>query len=133
MICFKTVFLFIHFKNAIENSIKRRIVSLFSESDTMLIDIGGRALRANGILFIMFGFEQVYMSLFLALGLGKEGGILSISQQGMFFIPAILIMPHLFGIEGVIWAQPVADVLTVILTAVLALILNKNLKALKKS
>lgn len=108
-----------------------RIVSLFSESDTMLIEIGGRALRANGILFIMFGFEQVYMSLFLALGMGKEGGILSISRQGMFFIPAILIMPHLFGIEGVIWAQPVADVLTVILTAVLALVLNKNLKSVR--
>jgi len=111
--------------------IPEQIVSLFSKNDAMLIDIGGRALRANGILFILFGFEQVYMSLFLALGMGKEGGLLSISRQGLFFIPTILIMPHLFGIEGVIWAQPVADLFTVILTAIFAVKLGKTIKALK--
>ncbi|MFA9466197.1 MAG: MATE family efflux transporter [Velocimicrobium sp.] len=109
------------------------IISLFSKSDAVLIDIGVHALRANGIVFILFGFEQVYMSLFLALGKGREGGLLSISRQGLFFIPAILIMPHLLGMGGIIWAQPVADLLTVILTAVLALVLNKNMKALKES
>jgi len=108
-------------------------VSLFSKNDAILIDIGGRALRANGIVFTLFGFEQVYMCLFLALGMGKEGGLLSISRQGLFFIPAILIMPRLFGIEGVIWAQPVADLLTVILTALFMLGLNKKLKNLKES
>jgi Na+-driven multidrug efflux pump len=104
---------------------------LFSKSDTALIDIGVRALRANGISFILFGFQTVFMELFLAMGKGREGGILSISRQGLFFIPAILIMPHLFKIGGVIWAQPVADFLTAILTAVFALVLNKNLKDLK--
>lgn len=108
-------------------------MSLFSKNDAILIDIGGRALRANGIVFTLFGFEQVYMCLFLALGMGKEGGLLSISRQGLFFIPAILIMPRLFGIEGVIWAQPVADLLTVILTALFMLGLNKKLKNLKES
>ncbi|OBR94356.1 multidrug export protein MepA [Clostridium ragsdalei P11] len=104
-----------------------QIVSLFSKNDAVLINIGGRALRANGIIFILFGFEQVYMCLFLALGMGKEGGILSISRQGMFFIPAILVMPQFLGIEGVIWAQPTADLLTVILTALFMLGVNKKL------
>ncbi|AGY75433.2 MATE family efflux transporter [Clostridium autoethanogenum DSM 10061] len=104
-----------------------QIVSLFSKNDAVLINIGGRALRANGIIFILFGFEQVYMCLFLALGMGKEGGILSISRQGMFFIPAILVMPQFLGIEGVIWAQPAADLLTVILTALFMLGVNKKL------
>lgn len=107
------------------------IISLFSKRDAVLIDIGVRALRANGIVFILFGFEQVYMSLFLAMGKGREGSLLSISRQGMFFIPAILIMPHLLGIEGIIWAQPIADLLTVILTAIFAVKLGKTIKALK--
>jgi Na+-driven multidrug efflux pump len=106
-------------------------ISAFSKSDAVLIDIGVRALRANGIVFILFGFEQVYMSLFLAMGKGREGGLLSISRQGLFFIPAILIMPRIFGIEGVIWAQPVADLMTVILTTVFALGFNKKMKVLK--
>jgi Na+-driven multidrug efflux pump len=108
-----------------------RIVAGFSKHGAELIDIGGRALRANGILFTLFGFEQVYMSLFLALGFGTQGWLLSISRQGLFFIPAILIMPHFFGIEGVIWAQPVADVLTVALTALFMIGLNKKLKVVK--
>ncbi len=73
------------------------------------------------------------MSLFLAIGKGKEGGFLSISRQGLFFVPAILIMPRLFGLEGIIWAQPAADLLTVILTVLLALGINKKLKILKQS
>lgn len=108
-----------------------KIISLFSENDTVLIDIGSRALQANGIFFILFGFQMVYMSLFLALGYGKEGGLLSISRQGLFFIPAILILPRLFGIEGVIWAQPVADMLTVALTLVFSIGFNKKLKVVK--
>jgi putative MATE family efflux protein len=103
------------------------IVAAFSKRDAELIAIGGQALRANGILFILFGFEQVYMSLFLALGFGSQGWLLSISRQGLFFIPAILIMPHLFGIAGVIWAQPVADVFTIVLTALFMMGLNKKL------
>lgn len=113
--------------------IPEQIISLFSENDAAFINIGARALRANGIVFALFGFEQVYMSLFLAMGKGKEGGLLSISRQGLFFIPAILIMPHLFDLEGIIWAQPAADLLTVILTALLALGINKKLKTLKQS
>lgn len=110
-----------------------QILLLFSKSDTVLIAIGTRMLRANGIIFALYGFQMVYMALFLAMGRGKEGGLLSISRQGLFYIPAILIMPGLFGLEGVIWAQPVADFLTVILTAVLAMGINRKLKTLKKS
>jgi putative MATE family efflux protein len=111
--------------------IPQPIISLFTKNDAALIDIGVQALRVNGIVFILFGFEQVYMSLFLAMGKGKEGGLLSISRQGLFFIPAILIMPYLFGIGGVIWAQPVADAFTVALTALFMIGFNKKLKVLK--
>lgn len=76
---------------------------------------------------------MVYMALFLALGRGREGGLLSISRQGLFFVPSILIMPSLLGISGVIFAQPVADGLTVMLTAIFAAGLNRKLKELRSS
>lgn len=113
--------------------IPEQIVSLFGKNDALMIEIGGRALRAYGLIFVFFGFEMVYMHLFLALGRAKEGGLLSISRQGIFFIPAILIMPSLFGISGVIYAQPAADALTVILTAVFAVLLGRKLKTLGES
>jgi len=107
------------------------IIMLFSKNDAALISIGVKALRINGIAFLLSGFEQVYMSLFLAIGKGKEGGLLSISRQGLFFIPAILFMPAFIGIEGVMWAQPVADLFTVILTTFFMNSLNKELKGLE--
>ena len=111
--------------------IPQPIIMLFSKNDAALISIGVKALRINGIAFLLSGFEQVYMSLFLAIGKGKEGGLLSISRQGLFFIPAILFMPAFIGIEGVMWAQPVADLFTVILTALFMNSLNKELKGVE--
>lgn len=108
-----------------------QIVAQFSKHDPELIATGGQALRVSGILFTLFGFEQVYMSLFLALGFGTQGWLLSISRQGLFFIPAILVMPHLFGIEGIIGAQPMADVLTVVLTAAFMIGFNQKMKGVK--
>lgn len=95
-----------------------QLMSIFTLSDTRLIDIGAQALRANGVIFALFGFQNVSMSLFLATGKGTQGGILSIGRQGLFFIPAILLMPSLFGLNGLIWVQPVADICTVALSLI---------------
>lgn len=108
----------------------KQIISVFSGNDMEFINIGAQAIKANGIIFPLYGFQMVYMALFLAIGYGKEGGLLSISRQGLFFIPIVLIIPKIFGIEGIIWAQPLADLLTVILTLLLSISLNKKLKAL---
>jgi len=113
--------------------IPRQILSLFTQNDTVLIDVGARMLRANGFIFPLFGFQMLYMAQFLALGHGKEGSVLSISRQGLFFIPAILILPRLFGIDGIIWAQPAADIATVLLTLLLSISLRKKIKSLQNN
>ena len=97
------------------------MISIFTKSDSSLVEIGSVAVRAYGYIMPFFGFEMLMIALFLALGYGKEGGILSISRQGIFFIPAILILPKFWGINGVIWTQPVAEALTVLLTMALTI------------
>jgi putative MATE family efflux protein len=105
------------------------IVALFS-NDSAVITIGSRALIANSIIFVSFGFQTIYISLFLALGKGKEGGVLSMGRQGIFFIPVIFILPSIIGIDGVIYAQLIADLLTTLLTAILAVSLKKEINDL---
>lgn len=104
------------------------IISAFS-TDISVIDIGSKALRVNAVLFIFYGFQIVYSVLFLATGKAKEGGILSIGRQGIFFIPFILILPNIFGLNGVIFTQPIADILSVVLCAVFAIRVNKEMKS----
>lgn len=92
------------------------IVSQFTEGDTEMIRIGAASLRANGISIMLFGFYTVYSSLFLALGKGKEGFILGACRQGICFVPVILILPMVWGLDGILYAQPIADVLSAIVT-----------------
>ncbi|SDE13591.1 MATE family efflux transporter [Sporomusa acidovorans] len=108
------------------------IVALFS-NDRAVIDIGSKALIANSVIFISFGFQTIYISLFLALGKAKAGGVLSMGRQGIFFIPVIFVLPPIIGIDGVIYTQLIADILTTLLTAILAVILKKEINGLTEN
>ncbi len=92
------------------------IANAFSNNGSeLLLGVAKKALIYNGIIFILFAYQNVYSSAFLAMGKGREGGLLSISRQGLFFIPFILVLPKVWGIIGVLLAQPLADVFTIIL------------------
>ena len=110
-----------------------QLMSIFTKSDTELIRIGALSLRANGVVFALFGFEMVAMAVFLAMGKGMQGGLLSISRQGLFFIPAMLLLPRIFGLNGIAWVQPVADAFTILLAAVFMVQFYQNLRRLSKA
>ena len=108
------------------------IVSQFTKGDAEMIRIGAASLRANGISIMLFGFYTVYSSLFLALGKGREGFILGACRQGICFIPVILLLPIVWGINGIMYAQPIADVLSAVITVFMAIPLHKKLNEMQK-
>ncbi len=103
------------------------IVSQFTKGDAEMIRIGVTSLRANGISIMLFGFYTVYSSLFLALGKGREGFILGACRQGICFIPVILLLPIVWGLNGIMYAQPIADVLSAVITVFMAIPLHKKM------
>lgn len=107
------------------------IISQFTSGDMLLIECGSKSLRANGLSFMLFGFYTVYSTLFLALGKAKEGGFLGMCRQGVCFIPIILILPVFYGLNGILYAQPIADLVAVIIAGFMAIKLHKELKFLK--
>lgn len=107
------------------------IVSLFTKNDLDMIRIGTLALKANAISFMLFGFYTVYSFLFLVMGKAKEGCFLGACRQGICFFPVIFILPNLFGLNGILFAQPVADVFAVIITVLMALHLHRTLSSKK--
>ena len=108
------------------------IVSQFTKGDAGMIRIGAASLRANGISIMLFGFYTVYSSLFLALGKGREGFILGACRQGICFIPVILLLPTVWGLNGIMYAQPIADVLSAVITVFMAIPLHKKLNEMQK-
>ena len=107
------------------------IVSRFTKGDAEMIRIGAASLRANGISIMLFGFYTVYSSLFLALGKGREGFILGACRQGICFIPVILLLPMVWGLNGIMYAQPIADVLSAVITVFMAIPLHKKLNEMQ--
>ena len=109
-----------------------QIISQFTEGDNQMILVGQKSLFANGITFILFGFYTVYSSLFLALGKGAAGFFLGACRQGVCFVPVILLLPMVWGMNGILYAQPIADVISVVITVFMALHLHRELSVAEK-
>ncbi len=72
----------------------------------------------------LFGVFYVLISALQARGAAVESLLVNISRQGLVFIPLMYILGALFNERGLIWAQPAADVLSLILAVVLYLRLS---------
>jgi putative MATE family efflux protein len=110
-----------------------QIVSLFTRDDAEMVRIGAAALRANGLSFVFFGFYTVYSFLLLVMGRAAEGCILGACRQGLCFVPVILILPAFWELRGVLYAQPIADVISAAVAAGMALRLHRELRAAELS
>lgn len=108
------------------------MVSLFG-TDTEMVALASRALRLNAVLLITFGFQMVYATLYLAIGKSTVGGLLSLSRQGIFFIPLIYVLPRLWELNGLVCIQPMADLLTTIVTAIFAIRITHTLSVTNTS
>ena len=95
------------------------LLSTFSQGDASIVSIGATALFWNALSFATFGAQAVYSAFFLALGKAKQGALIAIGRQGIFFIPALLIGSWVFGLPGIIAAQPIGDLLSFLLVLVL--------------
>lgn len=103
------------------------ILSLFSD-DAQVLAIAVPALRANTIMFFTFGLQFTYSTLYLAIGKAFVGGILNICRQGIMFLPVILVFPAIWGMNGVMWSQAAADLLTTLVTIYFAIRIHGQLK-----
>ena len=92
------------------------IIRLFRDKDPMLVKIGARALRWQCVAFPLMGLATATNMLFQNIRMTLKSTLLSIGRQGIFFLPAIFILPRLYGIHGVEMAQAVADIATFLLS-----------------
>ena len=93
----------------------RHIVGVFS-SHPEVVEMGSKSLIIMIILFVANGFQIIITTLFQSLGRGKQAFILAISRQGLFFAPAVLILPKFMGFYGVSFSLVIADTFAFFLT-----------------
>lgn len=96
-----------------------QFISLFSRNDPELMAFGLKAMKIVMIMFPVVGFQIVGANYFQAVGKPKKAAVLSLSRQVLLLIPALLILPRFFGLNGVFYALPVSDAGSTILTGIL--------------
>ena len=103
------------------------LVGIFRD-DPEVIRIGTTALRFQCLSFTLNGW--IIMNNMMMQTMGKTGyaSLLASARQGLFFIPALLILPGLFGLLGIQMAQAVADGLTFVVTTVIYVLVMKTMR-----
>lgn len=104
------------------------VIAGFTKGDTELLQAGAEALRANGLSFVLFGFYTVYSSVLLALGKAGSGFVLGACRQGICFVPVIFLLPMVWGVKGIFYAQPLADVLSAGAAVFIAVSIRRQLR-----
>lgn len=93
------------------------LIRLFNNKDETLLAIGTNALRTFLMLLPIVGFQVVSANYFLAVGKPLKSMLLTLSRQVLLLIPSIIILPRFFGLNGIWYAGPVADILASLWTA----------------
>ncbi len=88
-------------------------------SEQEALSYGIRFSRILLTTSFLFGMFYVLSNALQAMGAATSALIINMSRQGLIYIPAIFILQVAVGIDGLLWAQPVADVLSVILVIIL--------------
>ncbi len=101
---------------------------------TGVIDEGTKVLSIYMFSFIIIGPQMMISTTIQAFGKAKESLILSVARQGLFYIPLLFLLNKNFSFKGLLFAQPIADAMTLTLGCILLVNLifsfNKETKKL---
>ena len=86
------------------------VIALFRRDDTDVIAIGSFAFRAQCISLPLSGFIVMANMYLQTIGRAKAATLTAMSRQFLFFVPALFLLVHFFGLTGVEISQAAADV-----------------------
>lgn len=86
------------------------ILMLFGSADENFTNFAIKAMRIYDLGVFTAGFQITATSYFQATGQPVKASILSTLRQLLLLIPMILILPLMFGLDGILYAGPVADI-----------------------
>ena len=90
--------------------IPRPIINIFgSSSDPMYYEFALKYFHIFLFCTFIVGLQILSAQFFPSIGKGGVGTVVSLSRQVFFLLPLALIFPLFWGIDGVLWAGPIAD------------------------
>lgn len=109
-----------------------QIIAIFRKEDLEVIEIGALSLRLQCIFLPLSAFVVGSNMMLQTIGKPVKASISAAARTGLFFVPAILILPQFFGLFGVQMSQAVADLCSFVLCVPLAGTTLLEMKRLEK-
>ena len=94
----------------------RSLVGFFLD-DAEVIALGAEFLKVVASVLPFITMLFLFMHSMQAFGKGVPATIISVCRDGVVFIPAVFLLNSLFGVSGILWAQPLSDIITTFLSA----------------
>jgi len=85
------------------------IIALFGEGSAEYFRFSERCFRIYLFCTFLNGIQPVTTIFFTSIGKAIKGTFIALTRQLLFLVPLILILPHFFGIDGIMFAGPIAD------------------------
>ena len=110
----------------------RQIISIFGSGDALYFEFAVRFMRIFLFMVLVNGVQMLSSSFFSAIGKPVKGLVLSMTRQVLFLIPLLLLLPALLGgIDGILFAGPVADTMAFLTTVCLVSREMKRIRGLE--
>jgi Na+-driven multidrug efflux pump len=94
----------------------RQIISIYGTGSDLYYEFAERYLRVFMMMVFFQNIQPISINDFSATGSHRQGLLVSLSRQGLFLIPLLIILPKFMGISGILAASPIADTMAFIMS-----------------
>lgn len=106
-----------------------QIINIFNgENDPLVTEYGVKILRGLMVTGPVIGIMFILNFAFQGMGKATPSLILSLGRQGIIFLPLLIIMKKYVGFDGIVYAQPTAEIICILLGALMLIMINAKLK-----
>jgi Na+-driven multidrug efflux pump len=105
----------------------RSLITFFIR-DAATIDAGAKLLRAMTFALPFVGIQMTLMVTFQAFGKAGMATVVTLGRDFLFYLPLLFLLNRLWGFDGFMYCQPLADALTTCIALVLSLRLFRSMK-----
>ena len=110
--CVKSATIFLCCAAVLAFAFAPQLVAVFRKGDADVAAIGTVALRAQCLTFPLSAWIVLCNMMMQTIGKSVRASFLAMARQGLFFVPAVLILPRVLGLFGLQISQAAADVIT---------------------
>ncbi|MCR4763429.1 MAG: MATE family efflux transporter [Lachnospiraceae bacterium] len=97
------------------------VLSSGFSQEAEVISLAVRFIRAQCVILPFMGY-YVLCGMFLQnIGRFAEATLVTVSENGLFLIPSVLLLPWIFGMDGLVWCRPAASLAALVLSLIIGM------------